>query len=96
MGRRRQMAVMARIAGLDEDDYGSVTEEGSWTWNAKGQETVIYKLMQYGEEITLGGSSTIQLDHFVGPPEGYFSQTAGAPINYGGAIPLVCVYKIEY
>ncbi len=87
---------MARIARLNEDDYGSVSEEGGWEWNTNGTQTVIYKLMQYGKEITLGGSSTIQLNHFVGPPEGYFSQTAGAPVNYGGAIPLVCVYKIKY
>jgi len=54
--------------------------------------------MQYGKEVTLQGFSTIQLEHFEGPPspEGYFSQTAGAPKAYGGAIPLVCVYKIKY
>jgi dolichyl-diphosphooligosaccharide--protein glycosyltransferase len=87
---------MARIGGLDETDYGNTTEQGSWQWNAKGQETVIYKLMQYGKEMTLQGVSTVQLEHFEGPPEGYFSQTTGSFKNYGGAVPLVCVYKIKY
>ena len=84
---------MARIGGLNVSDYGNTTEQGSWQWNAKGQETVIYKLMQYGKEVTLQGYSTILLEHF---EEAYFSQTIGSPRNYGGAIPLVCVYKIKY
>ncbi|MFQ5999920.1 MAG: STT3 domain-containing protein, partial [Candidatus Bathyarchaeia archaeon] len=45
---------MARIAfGPEaEFEYGNITEEGRWTWNAKGQETVIYKMMRYGQEST--------------------------------------------
>ena len=85
---------MARIAGLNETDYGEYDKEtGGWNWNDKGLETVIYKLMQYGKEVTLYGSSTIQLEHF---EEAYFSQTAASPRQYGGIIPLVCVYKINY
>jgi dolichyl-diphosphooligosaccharide--protein glycosyltransferase len=83
---------MARIAGLNENDYGNVTQ-GQWVWNDKGRETVIYKLMQYGKEVTLGRSPTVQLEHF---EKAYFSQEAGSPRQYGGAIPLVCVYKINY
>jgi len=92
---------MARIAGLNESDYGSINSEtGSWEWNSKGQETVIYKMMQYGKEVTLHGSSTIQfLLNGNGEPffeEAYFSQIAGSPKSYGGVYPLVCVYKINY
>jgi len=104
---------MARIGGLDETDYGNTTEQGRWQWNTKGQETVIYKLMTFGKDVTLygPGSSTIELEQFEGPPEayrpdeleqfeglpgGYFSQAAGQVRQYGGAIPLVCVYKIKY
>jgi len=83
---------MARIAGLNESVYGDTTQ-GSWTWNDVGKSTVIYKLMQYGRDVILRGSSTILLEHF---EEAYFSQKAGAPRFYGGAIPLVCVYKIKY
>jgi len=83
---------MARIGGYNESNYGNFTEN-VWNWNDVGKSTVIYKLMQYGKEMTLQGSSTIQLEHF---EKAYFSQVAGSQRNYGGIIPLVCVYKIKY
>jgi len=91
---------MARIAGLNESAFGETkTDESTgriyWEWNAKGQETIIYKLMTYGKERTLGSSPTVTLNKFV-PADSYFSQTPGSPKAYGGAIPLVCVYKIKY
>jgi len=88
---------MARIGGLNETDYGNTTTQGSWAWNAKGQNTVLYKLMTYGKERTLGSSPTVTLNNFVPePPDSYFSETSGSPRSYGGVIPLVCVYKIKY
>jgi len=84
---------MARIGGLNESEYGNTTEEGKWTWNDLGKSTVLYKLMQYGRDVTLQGSSTIQLEYF---EESYFSQSVGSPRSYGGVIPLVCVYKVIY
>ena len=88
---------MARIAfGPEKEfEYGNITEQGSWTWNSKGQETVIYKLMTYGKERTLVRPSNVTLNNFI-PEESYFSQTPGSPRTYGGAIPLVCVYKVDY
>jgi len=92
---------MARIAGLNESDYGSINKTtGSWVWNTKGQGTVIYKMMQYGKELTLGQSATIEFlfnenGLFFFEPA-FFSQTAGSPKGYGGVIPLVCVYKTNY
>jgi len=85
---------MARIGGLNEYDFGSFNEtSGEWDWNAEGKETVIYKLMQHGEERTLSVASTVELKHFV---EAYLSQTPGYPTQYGTAVPLVAVYKINY
>ena len=49
--------------------------------------------MAQEKEVTLYGSSTILLEHF---EKAFFSQTSGQPKQYGGAIPLVCVYKIKY
>ncbi len=90
---------MARIANgtewkgetvkIYEEDFGSRNEEGRWVWSEKGQATVIYKLMQYGRETRLGGQSALQLEHF---EEAYFSEGG----VYGQAIPLVCIYKINY
>jgi asparagine N-glycosylation enzyme membrane subunit Stt3 len=87
---------MARIAGLNTSDYGNTTSSGAWSWNEEGQNTVIYKLMTYGEQITVSNSSTIQLEHF---QEAYFSVPAGEyadPLKTFGVVPLVCVYKINY
>jgi asparagine N-glycosylation enzyme membrane subunit Stt3 len=101
---------MARIGGLDDNSFGNYTLGADWVDingdgspssdelvpNEKGNSTVIYKLMQYGRGVILSGYSMIELEHFVGPPEGYFSQEYGSARQYGNAIPLVCVYKIKY
>jgi len=101
---------MARIGGLDDDSFGNYTlgidwvdenennqpDEGELVPNAKGNSTVIYKMMYYGREEIIYGYSTIQLEHF---EKAYFSRTTetaqNALQNYG-IIPLVCVYKIKY
>jgi asparagine N-glycosylation enzyme membrane subunit Stt3 len=91
---------MARIAGLNESIYGSTDPDtGRWTWNELGQSTVIYKLMTYGKKEVLPDVTSVQelplepLQHF---EKAYFSQTADNRRTYAGAIPLVCVYKINY
>ena len=102
---------MARIGGLDDNSFGNYAlgidwvdenengqrDEGELVPNAKGNSTVIYKLMNYGRDIILKGYSEIDLEYFVGPPQGYFSQKYGESIRqYGDVIPLVCVYKVDY
>jgi dolichyl-diphosphooligosaccharide--protein glycosyltransferase len=97
---------MARIGGLDDSKYGNNTLGNNWydtneNNNAEsdelipvelGQNTVLYKLMHYAREIVAYGSSQIVLEHFEGPPEGYFSQVT----FYGDLAPLVSVYKVNY
>ena len=63
--------------------------------NNRGQNTVLYKLMFYGRDMTLFGYSTIKLEHF---EKAYFSQKIGAPKPAPGTsvIPLVCVYQVKY
>jgi len=92
---------MARIAfGPEKEfEYGNVTEQGVWSWNAKGQNTVIYKLMTYGKKAVLQDVTAVQelalepLQHF---EKAYLSQTPDTRKAYGGAIPLVCVYRVKY
>jgi dolichyl-diphosphooligosaccharide--protein glycosyltransferase len=101
---------MARIPDLDDNSFGNYTlgvdwrdenddggvDEGELQPNSKGQSTVLYKLMTYGKEMTLQGSSNIQAEHF---EEAYFSQRKrGAPEPAPGTqyVPLVCVYEINY
>jgi dolichyl-diphosphooligosaccharide--protein glycosyltransferase len=63
--------------------------------NQKGQDTVLYKLMTYGREMTVKGYSNVELQYF---EEAYFSQKTGSPTPAPGTsyIPLVCVYKVNY
>jgi len=100
---------MAKIPGLDDDSFGNYTlgvnwidenengqvNDGELQPNSKGLDTVLYKLMTYGKEMTLQGSSTIELERF---EEAYFSQEhdspSPAPATY--FVPLVCVYEINY
>jgi dolichyl-diphosphooligosaccharide--protein glycosyltransferase len=97
---------MARIAdqkygGFEYDeanhiivDYQDlVTDEEGYTtrvWTDKGKNTVIYKLMAYAKDTRTGSSHlTYPVTHF---EPAYFSEGK----DYGGVIPLVCVYKINY
>lgn len=74
-----------------DPDTGAIQDVG---WNDRGMNTVIYKLMRYGQEMLVyGAPQSVTLDHF---EKAYFSQTGDSPRSYGGAIPLVCVYKINY
>lgn len=100
---------MALIPGLNDTDFGNYTL--GWNWidknrngqvdygeivpNILGQNTVLYKLMNYGKEMTLYGYSTINLQCF---EKAYFSQKEGQPLPAPGTsiIPLVCVYKVKY
>ncbi len=107
---------MARIPGLDDQDFGNLTlgwdhvdlnnngqafdsygyeEQGEVLANSKGQNSTLFRLMYYGRDVTLMGYSQIQLEHF---EEAYFSQKAGTPTPAPGtqAVPLVCVYKVNY
>ncbi|MFQ6065335.1 MAG: STT3 domain-containing protein, partial [Candidatus Bathyarchaeia archaeon] len=100
---------MARIPGLDDNSFGNYTlgtdwidenddgrtDEGELKPNTKGQSSVLFKLMRYGKEMTLQGSSSVILKHF---EEAYFSQPHGSPRPAPGSqyVPLVCVYEVNY
>jgi dolichyl-diphosphooligosaccharide--protein glycosyltransferase len=105
---------MAKIGGLDDDQFGNhtlgydwfdengngVDEVSEFITNERGQSTVLFKLMHYARETVHQGISAIELEHFVGPPEGYFSQKTGSIISYpdsqGAFAPVVAVYKVNY
>jgi asparagine N-glycosylation enzyme membrane subunit Stt3 len=105
---------MARIGGLDDNQFGNHTLGYDWfdtdsdgvddvnelITNELGQSTVLFKLMHYARETVAQGVSVIELEHFVGPPDGYFSQQTGAIISYqdsqGAFAPIVAVYKVNY
>jgi hypothetical protein len=108
---------MAKIGGLDDAKYGNYTLGIDWidenddtsvssdelVSNELGSSTVLYKLLHYARDMVLSGSSAIELEHFAGPPEGYFSQTSetiqtaffGESQESAFAI-MVCVFKVTY
>jgi len=76
-------------------------EEAEQVPNELGMNTVLYKLMHYAREMVSLGYSEIELEHFEGPPQGYFSQEVGSPIGYMDSpttsfVIIVCVYKVNY
>lgn len=92
---------MARIAGLNDRDFGNLTIGWDWTGgyglrpNARGQNTTLYKLMAYGIEMTVNGRSTIELKHF---RKAYFSRDGpitSLPETFN-IVPLVCIYEVVY
>ncbi len=101
---------MARIPGLDDTLYGNHTLGNDWyDTNENGQDepeelipvelgrsTVLYKLMHSARDMVLQGYSEIELEHFEGPPNGYFSNTKWYYDSQGAFAPMVCVYKVNY
>lgn len=94
---------MARIAGLNEDDFGKTeniyvpawdSNQTYWHWNDEnGTKSVIYKLMTYAREMRgFGGSSTVDLEKFElrYPLPPHYSD------SYGGVYVLVAVYEVKY
>ncbi|MCS7119885.1 MAG: STT3 domain-containing protein [Nitrososphaerota archaeon] len=105
---------MAKIAGLNDTDFGNYTlgwdyidadKNGRLTLypygsdytvaNIKGQDSVLYKMMTYGREMTIQGYSSIMLEYF---EKAYFSQKPGSPNPAPGTsyVPLVCIYEVKY
>ncbi len=94
---------MARIPGLDDNSFGSLTLGTDWvdgnndgqrqqdelTPNSKGQNTTIYKLMTYAKSERVASISAPTLQHF---EKAYLSP--GGP--YGGIYIVVAVYEINY
>ncbi len=85
---------MARIADLNESDYGEQTrtEDGrsNWNWNTHGQDTTIYKLMESGKELKFFGASNVNLEHF---KPVYISK---GPVIEDTFFATVCVYEVIY
>ena len=96
---------MARISEpftrMNDTGYRNMVfneDTGSWDdtgWNERGLNSVIYKLMRHGQEVTLNMAPSVILSHF---ELAFYSQDPqfGSLRNYGGAVPVVCVYKINY
>ncbi|MEM2588567.1 MAG: STT3 domain-containing protein [Candidatus Bathyarchaeia archaeon] len=82
----------------DSNNNGYYDSGDSTSPASMGQNATIYKLMRYAMErwmqVQKGGSSpTIQLQYF---SEAYIAGLDNDGTKYGGVVPLVCLYKINY
>jgi dolichyl-diphosphooligosaccharide--protein glycosyltransferase len=96
---------MAEISGQKYNwtkyTFGNYTKSGGWEWNERGESSTIYKLMSYGKDRWLeeqtGTYAPTELKYF---KEAYFAgldlSSTEASNKYGGVVPLVCLYKIDY
>jgi hypothetical protein len=78
---------------------------GLWDWNAKGQDSVVYKLLgyartAYADRVTAGGTYQVTPDISVAEPtylkEAYFAGLDVAPGQYSGLIPVIAIYEIDW
>ena len=90
----------------DEEAFGEFNSTtNSWQWNERGMNSTIYKLMSYGKNRWCEKHGIADLDAANVRVPAYFEEEyfAGLELtpsdagnNYGGLIPLVCLYKISY
>jgi len=95
-------------AWTDESDFGAYdTDTGGWVWNDAGTNSTVYKLLSWAKQSWVDKASssfTVYADEESVEPT-YFKQayfaglelTAGeASANYGGLIPVVALYEIDW
>lgn len=89
----------------DETSFGSYSNStGAWTWNSQGENCTINEIMysmasQYCSDLTSAGISTTPswtatLPTYFTPVQIFGIDTS--PSQYGGLIPLVGLYQINY
>jgi dolichyl-diphosphooligosaccharide--protein glycosyltransferase len=81
----------------DSNRNGQI-DEGELVTVQKGQNCTIYKLMRYAMERWMevqqkGGKPSIKLQYF---SEAYIAGLENDGTKYGGYVPLVCLYRINY
>ena len=98
---------MARIAGLDDTDYGNYSLGQDWVdtnedgspsdaelvVNEAGNSSVLNKLMTYARDLVLSGTTNIELEHF---EEAFFTTPQWYQTGDGYFTAMVCVYKVIY
>jgi dolichyl-diphosphooligosaccharide--protein glycosyltransferase len=88
-------------AWTDEFAFGNSTNN-QWVWNSQGQNTTIYKLLTNTEHvfanstngIVTATSNPVTLEYF--EPVYVSGAEITNPNQYGGLIPLVALYKIDW
>ncbi len=99
------MSATTSTTWKDETSFGIANNQtGQWEWNQQGDNCTIYELMNYAEVqycnawtaegVTITPSTTTTT-----PTYFTYADIAGlttSPFEYGGLVPLVAIYKINY
>jgi dolichyl-diphosphooligosaccharide--protein glycosyltransferase len=89
----------------NESTFGSFNNESQWVWNDVGLNCTVYKLMYWGKDVwcTTNGVTDPDAANVTQPiyfQEEFFAGLTLTPSeaesNYGGLVPLVCLYKINW
>jgi dolichyl-diphosphooligosaccharide--protein glycosyltransferase len=87
----------------DETTFGTIDNStGKWVWNDVGKNSTIYKLMSWAKQrwIDTEGGGYIYPDEAGVQPtyfkEAYFAGLDCTATQYGGLIPLVALYEIDW
>jgi dolichyl-diphosphooligosaccharide--protein glycosyltransferase len=93
-------------AWTDETSFGAQsTTTNLWEWNDRGLNCTVEKLMNYAEviyatAITEQGTYSITPDITITPPTyfrmAYFAGLNTAPAQYGGLVPIIAIYEIDW
>jgi dolichyl-diphosphooligosaccharide--protein glycosyltransferase len=100
--------ISANAMWTDENDFGTVNNQtGTWNWNDMGKNSTVYKLLSWAKQrwVDVSGiPSQVQADEQGVEPtyfkEAYFAGEDLNPVDasqkYGGLIPIVALYKIDW
>jgi len=84
---------MAKIAGLNDADYGNFTQ-GKVEWTDLGKTTLIYKLMAYAKHERVPSAETPELEHF---QLAYMSNMNRQDLwNIDGYNAVVAIYEVKH
>ena len=92
-------------AWTDQNAFGQADNTtGRWVWNQKGQNSTVYELMNYAEVQYCNQMSALGINispDTTGNVPTYFKQAEFAgldvsPFQYGGLVPLVAIYGIDW
>jgi hypothetical protein len=100
--------ISEELAWTDENAFGSINNEtGTWQWNDVGKNSTVYKLLSWAKQRwadVSGVQSGVVADE-AGVQPTYFKEAyfAGENLNaidasarYGGLIPIVALYEIDW
>jgi hypothetical protein len=99
------MSATTSTVWKDEASFGSANNQtGQWVWNDQGDNCTVYELMNYAEVQYCNGwasagvnitpsATTTTPTYFT---EAYIAGLDTSPFQYGGLVPLVAIYEINY